>query len=105
MPNGRSRNTASKGRLLKCLSCGLEARRDAVGVLNIARLHGGEVNGVAAHPLLLRWNGMMWEPKRIMNNRADENLRSKNPPALAVESVKPDQFHSVGRRMMVSSET
>ncbi|MEM3550324.1 MAG: hypothetical protein QXV01_04455, partial [Candidatus Bathyarchaeia archaeon] len=58
------------------------------GVLNIARLYGGEVNGVVAHPLLLRWNGMMWKPKRAMNNRADENLRSKNLPASAVESVK-----------------
>ncbi|MCW4008567.1 MAG: transposase [Candidatus Bathyarchaeota archaeon] len=86
-PICRSRNTASKGRLFKCLSCGLEAHRDAVGVLNIARLYGGEVNGVVAHPLLLRWNGMMWKPKRAMNNRADENLRSKNLPASAVESV------------------
>lgn len=87
-PICRSRNAASKGRLFKCLSCGLEAHRDAVGVLNIALLCGGEVNGVVAHPLLLRWNGMMWEPKRAVNNRADENLRSKNLPALAVESVK-----------------
>ncbi|MEM3602696.1 MAG: transposase, partial [Candidatus Bathyarchaeia archaeon] len=87
-PICRSRNTASKGRLFKCLSCRLEAHRDAVGVLNIARLYGGEVNGVVAHPLLLRWNGMMWKPKRAMNNRADENLRSKNLPASAVESVK-----------------
>ncbi|MEM2352543.1 MAG: transposase, partial [Thermoproteota archaeon] len=87
-PTCRSRNTASKGRLFKCLSCGLEAHRDAVGVLNIARLHGGEVNGAVAHPLLLRWNGVMWKPKRAMNNRADENLRSKNLPASAVGSVK-----------------
>ena len=24
-------------------------------------------NGVVAQPLLLRWNGMKWEPKRAMN--------------------------------------
>ncbi|MEM3449536.1 MAG: zinc ribbon domain-containing protein, partial [Nitrososphaerota archaeon] len=93
-PICRSRNAASKGRLFKCLSCGLEAHRDAVGVLNIALLCGGEVNGVVAHPLLLRWNGTMWEPKRAVNNRADENLRSKNLPALAVESVKSSSMAS-----------
>lgn len=27
----------------------------------------GSVNGVMAHPLLLRWNGMKWKPKRAMN--------------------------------------
>ena len=53
---------STKGRLFKCLYCGLEANRDAVGVLNIGHLHGGGVNGVVAHPLLLRWNGMRWEP-------------------------------------------
>lgn len=25
------------------------------------------VNGLAAQPLLLGWNGMMWEPKRAVN--------------------------------------
>ncbi|MBS7618050.1 transposase [Candidatus Bathyarchaeota archaeon] len=87
-PRCRSKNTTARGRLFRCLSCGLEAHRDAVGVLNIARLNGGEVNGVVAHPLLLRWNGMRWKPKRAMNNRADENPRSRNLPASAVESVK-----------------
>jgi hypothetical protein len=24
---------------------------------------------VVAHPLLLRWNGMKWEPKRAVNSR------------------------------------
>ncbi|MEM3438049.1 MAG: transposase [Nitrososphaerales archaeon] len=67
-PICHSRNTISKGRLFKCLSCGLETHRDSVGVMNIAHLYGGEVNGVVVHPLLLRWNGMMWEPKRAMNN-------------------------------------
>ncbi len=40
--------------LFKCLSCGIEAHRDVVGVLNIARLHGDGFNGVLAHPSLLR---------------------------------------------------
>jgi len=50
---------------------------------------------VVAHPLLLKWNGMMWEPKRAMNNRADENLRSKNLPFSAAKSVKWSAFISL----------
>jgi len=46
----------------------LEANRDAAGVLNMGHLHGGGVNGVVAHPLLLRWDGMRWKPKKAMNN-------------------------------------
>jgi putative transposase len=68
-PRCHSEEIVTRGRLLKCLSCGLEANRDAAGVLNIGYLHGGSVNGVVAHPLLLRWNGMKWEPKRAVNSR------------------------------------
>ncbi|TDA26885.1 MAG: hypothetical protein DSO01_04585, partial [Archaeoglobi archaeon] len=68
-PRCHSEEIVTRGRLLKCLSCGLEANRDAAGVLNIGYLHGGSVNGVVAHPLLLRWNGMRWEPKRAVNSR------------------------------------
>jgi len=49
-----SRKVVKHKRLFKCLECGLEANRDVVGVLNIARLHGDGFNGVLAHPLLLR---------------------------------------------------
>jgi hypothetical protein len=66
----------------------IEANRDAVGVLNIGHLHGGGVNGVVAHPLLLRWNGMRWKPRRADEQPTNEHPRSKNLPALAVESVK-----------------
>jgi putative transposase len=65
-----SEDIMTRGRLFKCLSCGLEANRDAVGVLNISYLHGGSINGVVTHPLLLRWNGMRWEPRRAMNNQS-----------------------------------
>ena len=34
-PKGGSNKTIKQGRLLKCLSCRVEAHRDAVGVLNI----------------------------------------------------------------------
>jgi len=69
-----------RGRLFKCLCCGLEANRDAVGVLNIANisyLYGGSVNRVVTHPLLLRWNGMKWEPRRAMNTRPMNTLEAR----------------------------
>jgi len=69
-----------RGRLFKCLKCGLEANRDAVGVLNIAFVHnGGGLNGVVAHPLLLRWDGVRWEPKRAMNTRPMNTLGARIP--------------------------
>jgi transposase len=87
-PFCRSGNITTNGRLFKCLNCGLEANRDAVGVLNIGCLHlEGSVNGVVAHPLLLRLDGMKWEPRRAMNNRSNEHSRSRNLPTLVVESV------------------
>jgi len=72
-----SEDIITRGRLFKCLICGLEANRDAVGVLNIGYLHGGSVNGVVAHPLLLRWNRMKWEPKRAMNNQPMNTLEAR----------------------------
>ncbi|NHV60361.1 MAG: IS200/IS605 family element transposase accessory protein TnpB, partial [Candidatus Verstraetearchaeota archaeon] len=68
-PFCHSEDIVTRGRLFRCLCCGLEANRDAVGVLNIGYLHGGSVNWVVAHPLLLRWDGMRWEPKRAMKNQ------------------------------------
>jgi putative transposase len=76
-PFCHSENVTTKGRLFKCLDCGLEANRDAVGVLNIGCLQGeGSVNGVVAHPLLLRWNEMRWKPKRAMNNQPMNTLEA-----------------------------
>jgi len=68
-PFCHSEDILTRGRLFRCLYCGLEANRDAVGVLNIGYLHGGGVNWVVAHPLLLRWDGMRWEPKRAVKNQ------------------------------------
>jgi len=53
MPLCRSEDITTRGRFFKCLSCGLEANRNAVGVLNMGRLHGDGVNEGVAHPLLL----------------------------------------------------
>ena len=44
-PLCHSEDIITRGRLFKCLDCGLEANRDAVGVLNIGRLRGDGVNG------------------------------------------------------------
>jgi transposase len=41
----RSEDVMARGRLFKCLSCGLGANREAVGVLNIGYLYGGGVSG------------------------------------------------------------
>jgi len=79
-PKCHSENITTNGRLFKCLNCGLEAHRDAVGVLNIGYLQGeGSVNGVVAHPLLLRWDGMRWEPRRAMNTRPMKTLEAGIP--------------------------
>jgi putative transposase len=82
-----SENVTNRGRLFKCYDCGLEAHRDAVGVLNIGHLNGGGVNGEVAHPLLLRWDGMRWEPRRGYEQPTNEHPRSKNLPTSVVESV------------------
>jgi len=74
--------------LFYCGKCGMAMNADAVGALNMARNDGtiipnpswGRDNWVVAHPLLLRWNGMRWEPKRAMNNQPMNTLRSKNLP-------------------------
>ena len=75
---------------------------DVVGVLNIARKYNNNNsnnnkkktittiipspsfntrkdrdNWVMAHPLLLRWNGMRWEPRRAMNNQPMNILEAR----------------------------
>jgi putative transposase len=68
-----------------CGKCGMAMNADAVGALNMARKDGtiipspswGRDNGVVAHPLLLRWNGMRWEPKRAVNNQPMKTLEAR----------------------------
>ena len=65
-----SENVERKGRLFKCLDCGIESHRDAIGVLNMTNLHnGGTVIRVMTHPKLLKWDGVRWQPKRAMTRR------------------------------------
>gem|GEM_PF-4978927 len=43
-----------------CLDCGLEAHRDAVGVVNMAARCGRYAVGPMAWPMLLRWDRHKW---------------------------------------------
>jgi len=69
-PRCGSDRTVKQGGLFKCLSCRVEAHRDAVGALNIGLAQGAElpaeaINGAMTRPLLLRWDGMKWEGKTL----------------------------------------
>ncbi len=69
-----SENIERKGRLFKCLNCGLEANRDAIGVVNIGltqgvKLPAGVINRAMTRPNLLKWDGMKWEANRPVNTR------------------------------------
>jgi len=90
-----SENTVNTGRLFKCLSCGLEAHRDAVGVLNISSRQGESINRVMAYPLLLGWNGVKWNRKSGMNNQPNEHVRSENLPTSVEESVRVTYLKSM----------
>jgi putative transposase len=74
-PRCRSRNNERRGRLFRCLSCGLEAHRDAVGVVNMASLSGERAVGAMAHPMLLRWDGCGWKPSGAMPTQARMSRR------------------------------
>jgi putative transposase len=84
-PRRGSDKTIKRNRLFKCLNCGVEAHRDAVGALNIGlaqgtKLPAGAINGAMTRPSLLRWDGMRWEPKRAMNNRPMTTLEARISP-------------------------
>jgi len=81
-PRCGSGKVIKRGRLFKCVDCAVEANRDSVGVLNIglawgAKLPTGAVNGAMARPLLLRWDGMRWEPRRAVNNKPMKTLEAR----------------------------
>ncbi|MGB9024031.1 MAG: transposase [Candidatus Bathyarchaeia archaeon] len=59
-PRCGSRHSLHVLRRFHCLDCGLEAHRDAVGVLNIAARCGGYAVRPMAWPMLLRWDGCRW---------------------------------------------
>ena len=59
-PRCRSRHSQRVLRGFRCSDCGLEAHRDAVGVLNMAARCGGYAVRPMAWPMLLRWDGCGW---------------------------------------------
>ena len=96
-PRCGSKNVEKRKRLFKCLSCGLEAHRDAVGCVNIrlaqfekAKLsqNGGAVNRAVASPLLLGINdasegkSSMWMQMRM------KSLEAGTSHASALEDVR-----------------
>jgi putative transposase len=59
-PRCRSRHSQRILRGFRCLDCGLQAHRDAVGVLNMAARCGGYAVRPMVWPMLLRWDGCGW---------------------------------------------
>jgi putative transposase len=59
-PRCRSRHSLRVLRGFRCLECGLDAHRDAVGVLNIAARCGEHAVRPMVWPMLLRWDGCGW---------------------------------------------
>ena len=79
-----SENVVRQGKLFKCLDCGLEAHRDAIGVLNMANLYGGTAIRVVTHPNLLKWDGMRWERNNAMTHQSMNMIEARIPQASAV---------------------
>ena len=69
-PRCHSRHSLRVLRGFRCLDCGLEAHRDAVGVLNIAARCGGYAVRPMVWPMLLRWDGCGWNRNNGMPTQA-----------------------------------
>jgi putative transposase len=72
-PRCHSRHSLRVLRGFRCLDCGLEAHRDAVGVLNMAARCGGYAVRPMVWPMLLRWDGCGWN----RNNGMPTQQRSR----------------------------
>jgi len=72
-PRCGSRHSLRVLRRFHCLDCGLEAHRDAVGVLNMAARYGEYAVRPMAWPMLLRWDGCRWN----RNNGMPTQQRSR----------------------------
>ena len=69
-PRCCSRHSRRVLRGFRCLDCGLEAHRDAVGVLNMAARCGEYAVRPMAWPMLLRWDGCGWNRNNGMPTQA-----------------------------------
>ena len=65
-PRCGSRHSLRVLRGFRYLDCGLEAHRDAGGVLNIAARYRGYAVRPMAWPMLLRWDGCGWNHNNEM---------------------------------------
>ena len=83
-----SEGTRKRRDLFICPKCEKTINADVVGVLNIAKIYGAIIpspswrdrdNGLVAQPLLLRWSGCRWEPRRAMNTRPMKTLEARIP--------------------------
>jgi putative transposase len=59
-PRCRSRHSQRVLRGFRCLDCGLQAHRDAVGVVNMAARCGEYAVRPMVWPMLLHWDGCRW---------------------------------------------
>ena len=75
--------------LFYCSMCRKVMNADVVGVLNIAKKDGaiipspslrGRDNGVVTDPLLLRWDGCGWEPRKAVSTRRMSTLEARISP-------------------------
>jgi len=69
-PRCGSRHSLRVLRGFRCLDCGLEAHRDAVGVLNIAARYGEYAVRPMVWPMLLHWDGCGWNRNNGMPTQA-----------------------------------
>jgi putative transposase len=69
-PRCGSKSTERILRRFKCLGCGLEAHRDAVGVVNMAARCGGYAVRPMVWPMLLHWDGCGWNRNNGMPTQA-----------------------------------
>ena len=73
-PRCRSRHSLRVLRGFRCLDCGLEAHRDAVGVLNMAARCGERAVRPMVWPMLLRWDGCGWNRNNGMPTQAKRTI-------------------------------
>ena len=75
-PRCHSRHSLRVLRGFRCLDCGLEAHRDAVGVLNMGARCGGYAVRPMVWPMLLHWDGagMKREPEQCIVDECRCNI-------------------------------
>jgi len=86
-PRCGSRNTERILRRFRCLGCGLEAHRDAVGVSNIATRCGEYAVRPMVWPMLLRWDGCGWNRNNGMPTQQMIRVEARIPTTSVAERI------------------